>query len=72
MMEERCETCRFGRPRLTPPVWIACHRRAPEQGMSGANWVVLDPHDWCGEWEAKPKVKTKAPVKIVMEAEDHA
>lgn len=52
---QSCATCRYARPTRFDP-FIACHRNAPGTGPSGgAEWPILDPAEWCGEWaETKP------------------
>lgn len=62
-MKERCENCRFGNWRSGH---IECRRNAPVvtngQGRSydpfrpmNAEWPLMQPFNWCGEFQLKTK-----------------
>jgi hypothetical protein len=52
-----CANCRFSK--MASPEQGTCNRYAPRpshatQGEVWAEWPLVMPHDWCGEWALLP------------------
>lgn len=54
---ESCDTCKFGVKTVRGV--LECHVRAPLAIVNQVNhvltrWPVIQPADWCGEYQRKP------------------
>ena len=56
-MTEKCENCRFCRPNKVKT--LMCRRYAPGATESDLR-LVVEPDDWCGEWQWKEKADSQA------------